>query len=316
MTDSAVSPDPYPLRRSFLEQGLGSAVGLVQFNAQELVDKVSASTLAGAVVSSANAPIGTLEFDALTVMALDFAEDGDDTTYELRFQLGALLRKLGITPGGYQRRDLVIALKRLYDVSLELPEFDEDGNEIGVRQRRLFSELAVYADSRTLQEVDGPRDKAGNLSFVKIADAEGAHAQVTLTPWFAEAVLDRRGRTLDLETQRALDGAAKRIWVTLGMLPYVQAADGQSESYTIALDDKVYEALKLRAKRPTDNRKALRAALERILERDPSYTRLEVVKSRNTWSLVVERLAGDAKQAALRSREADRDTRPKGRIAA
>ncbi|WP_196189456.1 hypothetical protein [Conexibacter sp. W3-3-2] len=99
MTDSAVSPDPYPLRRSFLEQGLGSAVGLVQFNAQELVDKVSASTLAGAVVSSANAPIGTLEFDALTVMALDFAEDGDDTTYELRFQLGALLRKLGITPG-------------------------------------------------------------------------------------------------------------------------------------------------------------------------------------------------------------------------
>ncbi len=318
--------DTYPLRRSFLEQRLGQAVGLVQFNAQDLSDRVSASTLAGAVISAADAPIGTLEFDALTVLALEYAEHGDRKTATLETRLGTVLRKLGITQGTWQRRDLAIALKRLYDVSLELPEYDEHGNETGVRLRRLFVELAIHADSKTLRGIeddpdadraliDGPtgtgvetRANDGRVSrLVRIADADEARTEVVFAPWFAEAIDDRRGRTFDLDTQRALDGIAKRVWVTLGMLPYVQAIDGEYESHELELNDRVFEALKLRAARPTDNRKALAAALAKILDRDPCHRRLEIVKPRpGQYLLVIERFTGAARQQALRDRQRQR----------
>jgi hypothetical protein len=307
--------EAYPLQRSFIEQRFGTAAaGLVQFNSRDLVDRVSASTLAGAVISAANAPIGTLEFDALTVLAVRFADDGDKERHAVSCSLGSLLSMLGITLGTWQRRDLAIALKRLYDVSLELPEFDEDGNEIGVRARRLFTELAIYADSAVLRELDATKTPRGrdltrsddterSSRFVQIADAEHARVEITLAGWFAEAVLERSGKVLDLETQRALDGVAKRVWVALSMLAYVQHETLDIETHTREVDDRLLGMLRLKAKRPTDNRKTLTKALRKVLVRDPSYCRAQIVRRGGRYMLEVERLTGAARQGALRERQ-------------
>jgi hypothetical protein len=308
--------EPYPLQRSFLEQRFGTAAaGLVQFNSRDLVDRVSASTLAGAVISAANAPIGTLEFDTLTVLSLRFAEEGDKDNYSVTCSLGSFLSTLGITLGTWQRRDLAIALKRLYDVSLDLPEYDEAGNEIGVRSRRLFSELAIFADSavlRGLNERKKPTSAQLELSdedalrgsrFVQIAEADRARVEITLTPWFAKAVLERSGKVLDLETQRALDGVAKRVWVALNMLPYVEHEAADVESHTREIDDKFLGMLRLKAKRPTDNRKTLAKALTKVVARDPTYRRAEIVRRGSRYLLEIERLTGAARQDVLRERQ-------------
>ena len=308
-------PDPYPLRRSFLEERFGTAAaGLVQFNSRDLVDRVSASTLAGAVISAADAPIGTLEFDALTVISLRYGDDGDRDTHSITCSLGSLLSMLGITLGTWQRRDLAIALKRLYDVSLELPEYDEDGNEIGVRARRLFTELAIYADSAVLRGLDArPTKQATNAitvdgdtprgsRFVQIAESEHARVEISLAPWFAEAVLERSGKILDLETQRALDGVAKRVWVALNMLAYVQH-DHDIETHTREVDERFLGMLRLKARRPTDNRKTLAKALQKVLARDPTYRRAEIVRRGSRYLLEIERLTDTARQNVLRDRQ-------------
>lgn len=309
--------DPYPLRRSFIEQRFGTAAaGLVQFNSRDLVDRVSASTLAGAVISAANAPIGTLEFDALTVLSVRYGDEGDKDHYSVTCSLGSLLSMLGITLGTWQRRDLAIALKRLYDVSLELPEYDDDGNEIGVRARRLFTELAIFADSAVLRGLAAhPRPRGQDLAaidgddalrgsrFVQIAEADSARVEITLAPWFAEAVVERSGKILDLETQRALDGVAKRVWVALNMLAYVQHDTLDIETHTREVDDRFLGMLRLKAKRPTDNRKTLAKALGKVLARDPTYRRVEIVKRGNRYLLEIERLTGAALQDVLRDRQ-------------
>lgn len=310
------SQEPYPLRSSFLEERFGTAAaGLVQFNSRDLVDRVSASTLAGAVISAANAPIGTLEFDALTVISLRFGDDGDKDSSSVTCSLGSLLSMLGITLGTWQRRDLAIALKRLYDVSLELPEYDDDGNEIGVRARRLFTELAIFAESAVLRGLDARRDRPSHelavadgdelrgSRFVQIAEAEHARVEITLAPWFAQAVLERSGKVLDLETQRALDGVAKRVWVALNMLNYVQHDTVDIETHTREVDNRFLGMLRLKAKRPTDNRKTLSAALKKVLARDPTYRRAEIVRRGNRHLLEIERLTGSARQDVLRERQ-------------
>lgn len=311
-----VPREAYPLQRSFIEQRFGTAAaGLVQFNSRDMVDRVSASTLAGAVISAANAPIGTLEFDALTVIALRFGADGDKKRQAVTCSLGSLLSMLGITLGTWQRRDLAIALKRLYDVSLELPEFDDKGNEIGVRGRRLFSELAIFADSAVLRDLDSTSAQRGQeiaarddgdlrgTRFVRIADAEHARVEITLAQWFAEAVVERSGKVLDLETQRALDGVAKRVWVALNMLAYVQDEERDIETHSREVDDRFLGMLRLKAKRPTDNRKTLIKALAKVLARDPTYCRAEIVRRGSRYMLEIERLTGAARQRALRERQ-------------
>lgn len=313
MQDSA---EPYPLQRSFLEQRFGTAAaGLVQFNSRDLVDRVSASTLAGAVISAANAPIGTLEFDTLTVLSLRFADHGDKNDYTVKATLGSFLSTLGIKLGTWQRRDLAIALKRLYDVSLDLPEYDEDGNEIGVRSRRLFSELAIYADSAVLQGLNKRKgrnnavvagtDDSGlrGSRFVQIAGADEARVEIALAPWFAKAVLERSGKVLDLETQRALDGVAKRVWVALNMLAYIQDENEDVETHAREIDDKFLGMLRLKAKRPTDNRKTLAKALGKVVARDPTYRRAEIVRRGTRYMLEIERLTGAARQDVLRERQ-------------
>jgi hypothetical protein len=308
--------EPYPLRRSFLEERFGTAAaGLVQFNSKDLVDRVSASTLAGAVISAADAPIGTLEFDALTVLSLRFGDVGDKNTNSVTCSLGSLLSMLGITLGTWQRRDLAIALKRLYDVSLELPEYDDDGNETGVRARRLFTELAIFADSAVLRDLDAPRHRrstevtiAGEQAlrgsrFVQIAEADNARVEITLAPWFAEAVLERSGKVLDLETQRALDGVAKRVWVALNMLAYVQHKTLEVETHCREVDDRFLGMLRLKAQRPTDNRKTLTKALKKVLARDPTYRRAEIVRRGSRYLLEIERSTGTVRQELLRDRQ-------------
>lgn len=307
--------EPYPLRRSFLEERFGTAAaGLVQFNSKDLVDRVSASTLAGAVISAADAPIGTLEFDALTVLSLRFGDCGDRATNSVTCSLGSLLSMLGITLGTWQRRDLAIALKRLYDVSLELPEYDDDGNEIGVRARRLFTELAIYADSAVLRGLGAPRPQSSEITttgeqalrgsrFVQIAEADNARVEITLAPWFADAVLERSGKVLDLETQRALDGVAKRVWVALNMLAYVQHETLDVETHTREVDDRFLGMLRLKAKRPTDNRKTLTKALQKVLARDPTYRRAEIVRRGSRYLLEIERSTGSVLQELLRDRQ-------------
>ncbi|MFP5380023.1 MAG: hypothetical protein ACLGHP_09805 [Vicinamibacteria bacterium] len=313
--------EPYPLRRSFLEERFGTAAaGLVQFNSKDLVDRVSASTLAGAVISAADAPIGTLEFDALTVLSLRFGDSGDKATNSVTCSLGSLLSMLGITLGTWQRRDLAIALKRLYDVSLELPEYDDDGNEIGVRARRLFTELAIFADSAVLRGLGAsPRARTTQLTtvgeealrgsrFVQIAEADNARVEITLAPWFAEAVLERSGKVLDLETQRALDGVAKRVWVALNMLAYVQHETLDIETHTREVDDRFLGMLRLKAKRPTDNRKTLTKALSKVLARDPTYQRAEIVRRGSRYMLEIERSTGPVRQELLRDRQRTRES--------
>lgn len=302
--------EPYPLRRSFLEERLGHAVGLVQFSAAELAERVSASTLAGIVVTASEAPIGTLEFDGLTILARDFAHHGNHGAFELRFSVGGLCRSLGMGDGTWQRRDVVIALARLNRVILTLPELDDDGREVGARERHLFQELAICADSHTLRTVAGQH----HLRLQEIAQGDDARGTIVFTRWLAEAILQREGRTLDLDTQRRLAGVAKTVWVTLEVLPYTELLDENVEVHTLDLTDRVYEALRLRSRRRTDNCKTLRAALARIQEADPTFKRLEVVehpRDRQQRQLVVERYTGEERQRRLRHRELDRLDRPR-----
>ena len=302
--------EPYPLRRSFLEERLGHAVGLVQFSAAELAERVSASTLAGIVVTASEAPIGTLEFDGLTVLARDFAHHGNHASLELKFSVGGLCRSLGMGDGTWQRRDVVIALARLNRVVLTLPEVDDNGLEIGARERHLFQELAISADSHTLRTVAGQHD----LRLQEIAQGDDARGTIVFTRWLAEAILQREGRTLDLDTQRRLAGVAKTVWVTLEVLPYTELADENLEVHMLDLTDRVYEALRLRSRRRTDNCKTLRAALARIQEADPTFKRLEVVEhplDRQHRQLVIERYTGEERQHRLRHRELSRLDRPR-----
>lgn len=207
MTEPRTTPKSYPLRRSFLERRLGEAVGLAQFDAKVLQDHVSAATLAGEIVIATEAPLGTLEFDAMTVLAHEFAQTGDEPTKTLRCSIGRSCSLLGIRDGGHQRRDMVIALARLNRVILALHAYDDDGNVVGVRERHLFQELELRAQSPLLRAAGAHHD----LRIAEVADSEAPSCEVVFTDWLAEAILERQGRLLDLDTQRALTGVAKTV---------------------------------------------------------------------------------------------------------
>jgi hypothetical protein len=301
MNEQQITGGRYPLRRSFLERRLGEAVGLAQFDAKELHDNVSAATLAGEIVIATEAPLGTLEFDTMTVLAHEFAQHGDPDTKTLQCTIGRLCGLLGVRDGGHQRRDLVIALARLNRVILELHAYDEDGNVTGVRERHLFQELELRAQSPLLRAAGAHH----NLKIAEVADSAAPSCEIVFTDWLATAIFLRQGRLLDLETQRALTGVAKTVWVTLDLLEYVQI-DEDTEEHVVELSDTFYEAVKLRSTRRTDNLKSLKKALRRIAETDPTIATLDVREKpgqRQRRQLVVRRLTGEARQRALRARQ-------------
>ena len=301
MTEPAAPVGRYPLRRSFLERRLGEAVGLAQFDAKVLQDNVSAATLAGEIVIATEAPLGTLEFDAMTVLAHEFAQTGDADRKTLRCSIGRLCSLLGISDGGHQRRDMVVALARLNRVILELHAYDDDGNVVGVRERHLFQELELRAQSPLLRAAGAHH----NLRIAEVADSEAPSCEIVFTDWLCEAILERQGRHLDLDTQRALTGIAKTVWVTLDLLDYVELDDGVEE-HVLELTDTFYEAVKLKSSRRTDNLKSLRNALQRIAESDPTIETLEVRDisgHRQRRQLLVRRHIGEARQKALRARQ-------------
>jgi hypothetical protein len=195
--------ETYPLRRSFLEERLGHAVGVVQFDAQRLEETASATTLAGVLVTASNAPIGTLEFDTLTVLLQRYGNAACPDSKQIDFSLYELLRELGITPGTYQRRDLVQALVRLE------------------------------------------------------------------------------------------------------LLPYIQDAPNELEHHTLRLTDEVYEGLKLKARRRSDNRRTLQEAIANIRAVDPTYRTLEIhpcAHDKRMRELAIERWIGKQRQCRMRAR--------------
>jgi len=213
-----------------------------------------------------------------------------------------VLRELGITPGTYQRRDLVQALVRLYQVSVTLPEFDaRTGEPVGVRERRLFSELMVRAEANVIKQVIRER----RLSVDAISAGATGRACVVLADWLAAAVRERHGVSLDLEAQRRLTGTAKTVWVALELLPYIQDPANETEHHTLLLTDRVYEGLKLKAHRRSDNRRTLQEAIENIQSVDPTYRTLEIhpcAQDKRMRQLAIERWTSDQRQRRLRAR--------------
>jgi hypothetical protein len=302
--------ETYPLRRSFLEERLGRAVGIVQFDSQRLEETASATTLAGVLITASNAPIGTLEFDTLTVLLQRYGSAACPDSKQIEFSLYEVLRELGITPGTYQRRDLVQALVRLYQVSVTLPEFDaHTGEPVGVRERRLFGELAVRAEASVIKKVIRER----RLSVDAISGGATGGAYVVLADWLAAAVRDRHGVSLDLEAQRRLTGTAKTVWVALELLPYIQDLPNEVEHHTLLLTDVVYEGLKLKARRRSDNRRTLQEAIDSIRAADPTYRTLDIspcAHDKRMRELAIERWIGDQRQCRLRARSQARATPP------
>lgn len=319
--------DNLPVRRTLLDRRIGQLVGIFQIDRNKLSDHAEARSLSDdGMVLVAVADGGRLSETAFNVWTLcqQMFDDHDrPESNRLDFNLGEYATRLwgkGGKSGTRRERisDAFSELMRTRVVVFGVDPYTFEPAEGGVWQLQLLEAAGVRSHmTKTLAAAKQGDETARAEALSQLAalssKAAGDDAKATwslvLPKWLADSVRNGHGIILDFDVQRALRGAAKRIWIqleshgawrshqirrpvdeqellacigalTANRLQEVLPLAGEDvvdvQSLVLALDDDAYEAFGLcHANRKRD----LDAACQSILANDPTYLRAEIVAS-------------------------------------
>jgi hypothetical protein len=293
-----------PVHRSFNPEAIGHGAAIFGFNSKRRMSEVSVPTLVGGLASAQGAPLGSTEFDTLTVALRMFQTRGASADGWVTCSMRELVTRIYGYTGGRTYELVGQALRNLFDVSVTLPSFDAESGEFtsdAISMTRLIATVVLKTGTG---EFDAKSDdfwsKIGSLR-----SGDNPTVKIRFENWLAAAVRAQEGRELDYDVQRALRGAAKTCWVLLEASRFVPSADQEDvEEWSAVLDRSVYAAFGLNATRLTDSRAQLEAKLDRICELDPTYLGHEFEpyeKDRRRRVLVVRRATGQRRQRILRA---------------
>jgi hypothetical protein len=327
-----------PTKRTFNPTQLGHSAPLFQFDAKRLRADVSVPTLVGVVASAKGAPLGSREFDVLTVISRWFLDAPEEKARAAR--RGALrdgcsiqaaeaaaeaagravleggyvettMYKLAQTIYGQVSRERYQALGKAIDnlkaVTVSLPGFDAESgtfNGHSLSKVNLISKIVITDQQERF-------DRARRENPTELARVFGsAKGQVTLKiqldDWIRDAIVNRFGAELNFDVQRALKGQAKALWLQLEAFEFAEC-DGQDdlEQYELPMNDDTFAGLRLHCERPSDNVAKVRTRLNAILDVDPAYVSYRQVRDpadrRRVHSIVVTRATGTLRQQRLRA---------------
>jgi hypothetical protein len=290
-----------PLQRSFSPQPIGQGVGIFGMHSARRLRDVSVPTLVGGLASAQGAPLGSTEFDVLTVTLRAFQQQGAPAGGWWRGSMREIVSSIYRSYGGRTYELVAEALRNLYRVEVSLPHIDlETGllEQGAISQTRLIVSLATSSGD---YDVNSPDfwSRIGSLR-----NSDDPSVKIQFASWLGDAVRAQHGRELHFDVQRALRGVAKGIWVQLENIAFTPYEEADTEEYRVLLSREVYEALGLRSTRLTDNRSQLADALARIVDVDPAYLEFDFetyAQNRHGRVLVVRRATGPRLQRLLRS---------------
>lgn len=292
-----------PVHRSFSPEAIGHGAAIFGFNSKRRMSEVSVPTLVGGLASAQGAPLGSTEFDTLTVALRMFQTRGASADGWVSCSMRELVTRIYGYSGGRTYELVGQALRNLFDVSVTLPSFDAESGEFtsdAISMTRLIATVVLKTGT-------GEFDAKSEDFWSKIGSLRGADnptVKIRFENWLAAAVRAQDGRELDYDVQRALRGAAKTCWVLLEASRFVPGSEPDIEEWRAVLDRSVYAAFGLNAARLTDSRAQLEAKLDRICELDPTYLGHEFVpyeRDRRRRVVVVRRATGQRRQEILRA---------------
>lgn len=231
---------------------------------------------------------------------------GDPWAATSLYEMGVAV--YGRSPGGEERRGLHESLDRLYEVSITMPGLDATREHqlvkvIGQRRARLIQQIDIEGEQLRLRLVDG---KELSQAFGRLKGSQ--QVRIEVANWYARQVRANGWTGLDLEMFRRLGvGLAARVWSYIEAERY-DAKTVELEATYIGLGAPALAALDLAGyTRPRAARAKLVQAGERIVATDARYTRIETIRGRYGWDLlVVRRRGGQALEEARRIRTTTR----------
>ena len=313
----ATAGNNLPLRRTFSPDPIGQSARLFRFHSKELTSDVSVPTLVGAVASAQGAPLGSTEFDVLTLALRRFQQDGAPADNVYRSKMRPLVRDLYGYHGGHTYEIVSRALENLFGVEVTLPSFDGDTGTFNTRaltKARLITQLVIVAGEEITY---APERETVWSAIGRLNRPDQVTLKIEFASWLGNAVRADQGRELDYEVQRALRGAAKACWVLLEASAFTPCPDSPNEEeLTLLLERETYAALGLNSRRLTDCRAELEDKLNRIIRADPSYVEYEfrpAEHDRRRRILRVRRATGALRQSRLRRALLQQANTPSGR---
>lgn len=256
-------------------------------------DALTARTLLGSFQMSRR--LGLIDLKVLAFAIERWRESGGDTASDsIAFTLYKLGQAIyGHAPSGEERRLLRESITRLFKV--EINAHGADARRPGQPVRMIARDGRLFTERETLWD-DAP-------TASQIAARRGDSYRVWLGPWLVEQLRSGNVTYLHFPTMRGLAGLALRLWVFLQAEPFVIDDDVGTEQIAAApvLGDELYATLGMNFARPTDARKALRHAAQRIQTVDTRYDAIELVPpppkrerardDENVWRLAAARAA-------------------------
>jgi hypothetical protein len=254
-------------------------------------DALTARTLLGSFQMSRR--LGLIDLKVLAFAIERWRESGGDTASDsITFTLYKLGHAIyGHAPSGEERRLLRESIRRLFKV--ELNAYGIDARKPGQPVRMIARDGRLFTQQETLWD-DAP-------SVREIAARRGDSYRVWLGPWLVEQLRSGNVTYLHFPTMRGLAGLALRLWVFLQAEPFVIDDEAGTECIAAApvLGDELYATLGMNFARPTDARKALRHAAQRIQTVDTRYDAIHLVapppkkqrasEAENVWRLSAAR---------------------------
>jgi len=260
--------------------------------AQAEPDPLTARTLLGSFQMTRR--LGLIDLKVLAFAIERWRESGGDTASDaISFTLYKLGQALyGHAPSGEERRLLRESISRLFDVHISA--YGADARRDGQPVRMIARDGRVFTQQETLWD-DRPSDS-------EVAARRGDSYRVWLGPWLVEQLRSGNVTYLHFPTMRGLAGLALRLWVFLQAEPFVDDDAGLERiAAAPVLCDELYATLGMNFARPTDARKALRHAAQRIQTVDTRYDAISLVapppkrertsEDDNVWRLSAARAA-------------------------
>jgi hypothetical protein len=226
--------DQLPLHRSFVEQRIGQLVGIFQIDRQRSEDSSQAKALpaadggfVGLVAVADGGRLSETAFNVWTVGSQMFKESGCPDTQRIDFNLSEYTRRLWgpkAKSSVLRRRvsDAISELLRTRVVVVGIDPYTLQPAEGATWKLSLLEAAGVNSEMEAVFEAARNNDRAAvaQLAALSYASAdEKATWSMVLPKWLADSVRRDQGVILDYEVQRALRGAAKRIWVQLETYP-------------------------------------------------------------------------------------------------
>jgi hypothetical protein len=339
--------DTLPLQRSYVEHRIGQLVGIFQIERKQLADHVEARALpstdgmVGLVAVADGGRLSETAFNVWTVGSQLFKEANCPESNRVDFNLSEYARRLwgaNGKSGSLRRRvaDAITELLKTRVVVMGVDPYTHQAAEGATWELNLLEAAGARSELRAVFDAARRNDRAAVAKLASLARSsdEKATWSMVLPKWLADSVRRGQGVILDYEVQRALRGAAKRIWVQLESypgwrthrlaperkedldvavfeltdpagVPTIEPGENDPaiEVQTAVLDltSDVYEAFGLtHANRKRD----LEAACNSILATDRTYLRAEVrrvPRTKRRYVLIIARAAGSLRQERLRA---------------